>query len=348
MASSNEVDAMRHALALAASVERRTSPNPRVGAVIIDASGAFVGEGVHMGAGHPHAEVAALQAAGEAARGGTAVVTLEPCQHTGRTGPCTEALLRSGIARVVFAQSDPNPQAQGGARVLAAAGISVEGDLFAAEARQLNLVWSLAMERGRPYVTWKVASTVDGRVAALDGTSRWITGLQARQEVHRLRAVVDAVVVGTGTVLYDDPELTARSADGETLDQQPTRVVVGLRDLPDAARVKNPVAETIQLRTRSPQLVIEQLFAREIHHVLLEGGPTLAAAFLEEGLVDQAIGYVAPALLGDGLSMVGPIQISTLAESVRFAFDDVRLVGTDLRWTARLSETPSIEMKGVQ
>lgn len=347
MASSNEVDAMRRALALAASVKRRTRPNPRVGSVILDASGAVVGEGVHLGAGHPHAEVESLRAAGDAARGGTAVVTLEPCQHTGRTGPCTEALLRSGVVRVVFAQPDPNPRAQGGAQTLAAAGLSVEGDLLGAEARQLNPLWSLVMERGRPYVTWKVASTVDGRVAAPDGTSRWITGPEARQEVHRMRALVDAVMVGTGTVLYDDPELTARDADDELLDEQPARVVVGLRDLPPAARVRDSVAATLQLRTRSPGEVVEQLFAREFHHVLLEGGPTLAAAFLEEGLVDHAIGYVAPALLGDGLSMVGSIGVATLSESVRFTFDDVRLVGPDLRWTARLSDTPRIDMEGV-
>ncbi|MFL6182852.1 MAG: bifunctional diaminohydroxyphosphoribosylaminopyrimidine deaminase/5-amino-6-(5-phosphoribosylamino)uracil reductase RibD, partial [Actinomycetes bacterium] len=290
MANSNEVDAMRRALALAGSVNRRTSPNPRVGSVIIDANGGWVGEGVHLGAGHPHAEVEALRAAGEAARGGTAVVTLEPCQHIGRTGPCTEALVRSGIVRVVFAQADPNPRAQGGAQVLAAAGLSVEGDLLGDQARQLNPVWSLAMERRRPYVTWKVASTVDGRVAALDGTSRWITGPQARQEVHRLRGLVDAVMVGTGTVLYDDPELTARAADGQVFDEQPVRVVVGLRDVPAAARVNNSAAQTIQLRTRSPHHVIEQLFDREIHHVLLEGGPTVAAAFLQAGLVDRAIG----------------------------------------------------------
>jgi diaminohydroxyphosphoribosylaminopyrimidine deaminase/5-amino-6-(5-phosphoribosylamino)uracil reductase len=315
--------------------------------VILAANGAVVGAGFHRGAGRPHAEVEALAAAGPAARGGTAVVTLEPCQHTGRTGPCTDALLHAGVVRVVFAQADPNAIAAGGAQALAAAGLSVEGGVLGAEARALNPVWTLAMERRRPYVTWKVASSVDGRVAAADGSSRWITGPQAREEVHRLRSSVDAVVVGTGTALEDDPQLTARMPDGVLLDDQPLRVVMGLRDLPPNSRVHDSAAETLHLRTHSPREVLEQLFEREVHHVLLEGGPTIAAAFIADALVDRAVGYVAPVLLGDGQAMVGSIGLSSLPDAIRFSFDEVRMVGRDLRWSARLSETPMFDVEGV-
>jgi diaminohydroxyphosphoribosylaminopyrimidine deaminase/5-amino-6-(5-phosphoribosylamino)uracil reductase len=347
MADGSEVDAMRRALALTSATQQRTHPNPRVGAVVLAADGAVVGEGVHLGAGRPHAEVEALSAAGSAAMGGTVVVTLEPCHHTGRTGPCTDALLRAGVVRVVYAQADPNPLARGGGQALAAAGVSVEGDVLETEARALNAVWSLAMERRRPYVTWKVASTVDGRVSAADGSSRWITGPSAREEVHRLRSVVDAVVVGTGTTLKDDPQLTARGSNDELLEHQPLRAVVGMRDIPSDSRVLDSAAQTVHLRTRSPQSALDQLFDHDVHHLLLEGGPTLSAAFVAHGLVDQAIGYVAPALLGEGLSLIGSINVDTLSQARRFLFKDARMVGTDLRWTAQLSETPSIEMEGV-
>lgn len=346
MASTAEVDAMRRALALATSVGHRTHPNPRVGAVILDVEGRHVAEGFHSGAGHPHAEVEALRVAGGAARGGTAVVTLEPCNHHGRTGPCTEALREAGVVRVVFAQSDPNPAAGGGARALEAAGLDVEGGILQAEARGLNPLWSLAMERRRPYVTWKVASTADGRVAAPDGTSRWITGPAARAEVHELRAGVDAVMVGTGTVVADDPQLTARAEGGTLLEHQPLRVVVGKRPLDGSSRVADSSAETVHLRTHSPGEVVETLFDRDVHHVLLEGGPTLAAAFVRAGFVDAAVGYVAPALLGDGLSMLSPIGATTLSDAVRFTFSDVRLVGDDICWTASLSAAPRMDLEG--
>ena len=205
-----------------------------------------------MGAGQPHAEVEALQAAGESARGGTAVVTLEPCRHTGRTGPCTEALLDAGIAKVVFAQSDPNPVAAGGAQALARP-VSGRGRRSWRRGARAESLWSLAMERRRPYLTWKVATTVDGRVAAADRTSRWITGDTSRDEVHLLRSQVDAVMVGTGTVLHDDPHLTVRDRGGNPAGRQPLRVVVGERDLPVGARVADDAAATLHLRTHSLQ-----------------------------------------------------------------------------------------------
>lgn len=333
MASDIEIAAMRRALALAATVGR-THPNPRVGAVVLDASGDVVGHGFHRGPGSAHAEVVALQQAGTAAQGSTAVVTLEPCNHTGRTRPCAQALLDAGVRRVVYGQRDPNPVASGGAAMLAASGLSVEGLVLADEAEQLNVIWTRAMQLQRPFVTWKVASTVDGRVAAPDGSSRWVSGPAARAEVHELRAKVDAVVVGTGTVWADDPELTARDHDGVPHVRQPLRVVIGKRDLPGHSRVLDESFETVHLRTHDLDTALKALFERDVHHVLLEGGPTLAAAVLAAGLVDQAIGYIAPALFGGGTSMVASLPVHSIDDAVRFEFDDVRLVGGDLRWSA--------------
>ncbi|HEX5018851.1 MAG TPA: bifunctional diaminohydroxyphosphoribosylaminopyrimidine deaminase/5-amino-6-(5-phosphoribosylamino)uracil reductase RibD [Actinomycetes bacterium] len=340
MASTIEIDAMQRALSLATRAEAPTHPNPRVGAVVLDAAGSIVGEGFHRGAGTPHAEIEALRDAGPSASGATVVVSLEPCNHSGRTEPCTASLLQAGVSRVVFAQTDPNPVAAGGAEVLRGAGLSVEGGVLSERARELNPIWTLAMQRQRPFVTWKVAATVDGRVAASDGSSRWITGSSARAEVHALRAQVDAVVVGTGTVLEDDPQLTARDAEGQPIERQPLRVVVGHRSIPASAKVNDDSAETLHLPSHEPTEVLEELFARDVHHTLLEGGPTLAAAFVSAGAVDRVVGYTAPALLGDGASLLGPIGVASISDAVRFAFDDVSLVDGDLRWSGRLSDVP--------
>jgi diaminohydroxyphosphoribosylaminopyrimidine deaminase/5-amino-6-(5-phosphoribosylamino)uracil reductase len=329
--------AMRRALALAATPGVVLGPNPRVGCVLLDDDGTVVAEGYHQGAGTPHAEAAALATARDRARGTTAVVTLEPCAHTGRTGPCADALVAAGVARVVFAQTDPNPVAAGGEAVLRAAGIEVVTGLFADRALELNPAWTFAMEHGRPFVTWKSASTLDGRVAAADGTSRWITSAPARADVHELRGTVDAVVVGTGTVLADDPHLAVRR-DGEVApyDLQPLRVVVGERETPAGARVLDAAAPTLLLRTRDTRAALADLHAREVRHVLLEGGPTLAAAFVRAGLVDAVRWYVAPALLGDGPQALAPAGMSTISEALRLSVTDVALVGDDVRIDARV------------
>ncbi|MFE6128952.1 bifunctional diaminohydroxyphosphoribosylaminopyrimidine deaminase/5-amino-6-(5-phosphoribosylamino)uracil reductase RibD, partial [Streptomyces sp. NPDC056437] len=223
MATAADSTAMGRAITLAARGLGSTSPNPVVGCVITDASGRIVGEGYHQRAGGPHAEVHALRDAGEGARGGTAYVTLEPCNHTGRTGPCSQALVDAGIGRVVYAVADPNPQATGGGDTLRAAGIPAEAGLLAEEAAAGNTAWLTAMRRGRPFVRWKYAATLDGRIAAADRTSRWITSPEARADVHRLRAEADAVVVGSGTARADDPHLAVRGIEGAT---QPLRVVL--------------------------------------------------------------------------------------------------------------------------
>jgi len=337
MASPVERAAMRRALVIAAAVPGRVSPNPRVGCVLLDGAGAVLAEGAHRGAGTAHAEVEALRRAGDRAREGTAVVTLEPCAHTGRTGPCTQALLDSGVARVVYAMSDPDPVAAGGAAVLSQRGVDVEGGLLAAEAAALNRHWAFRVANGRPFVTWKLAATLDGRSAAADGTSRWITGSAARRDVHRLRAHADAVVIGTGTVIADDPRLTVRDDTDVALpySAQPLRVVIGTRALPDSARIWDDDAETLQIRTHDVAAALQELSDRDITHAWLEGGPQLAGAFLAAALVDEIVAYVAPALLGAGAAALGPAGVGTLDRRHRLDFTDVTRLGSDVRLTAR-------------
>jgi diaminohydroxyphosphoribosylaminopyrimidine deaminase/5-amino-6-(5-phosphoribosylamino)uracil reductase len=328
--------AMRRALELAATPGVPRGPNPRVGCVLLGPDGSELAEGFHRGAGTPHAEAAALAAAGDSARGAIAVVTLEPCNHTGRTGPCAQALVDAGVTRVVFAQPDPNPLAAGGADTLRAAGIAVEVGLLEHEARGLNRTWTFALEHGRPFVTWKFATTLDGRSAAADGTSRWISNQSARRDTHRLRGDCDAILVGTGTVLRDDPELTVRDAVDQPLprNRQPLRVVMGESTLPPEARVLNDLADTVLLRTHDPKVVLADLHARGCEHVFLEGGPTVAAAFASARLVDEVVAYIAPKLLGAGVASVADLGIGTLAEALELKVTDVTVLDDNVRITA--------------
>ncbi|MFF1380836.1 bifunctional diaminohydroxyphosphoribosylaminopyrimidine deaminase/5-amino-6-(5-phosphoribosylamino)uracil reductase RibD [Streptomyces sp. NPDC058308] len=347
---------MQRAITLAAHGLGSTSPNPVVGCVVLDAAGERVGEGWHQRAGGPHAEVNALRAAGERARGGTALVTLEPCNHTGRTGPCAQALIDAGIARVVYAVGDPNPTATGGAQTLRAAGISVEQGLLEPAAAEGNAAWLTSVRLGRPHVTWKYAATLDGRTAAADGTSRWITSAEARADVHRLRAECDAVVVGSGTQRADDPHLAVRGVENAV---QPLRVVVdtfgtavapGARVLDDAAPTLIAVAEDVTPAYEKAETVrlpraeggldipalLAALHARGVRSVLLEGGPTLAGAFVAAGTVDRVVGYLAPVLLGAGPAALTGGGITTITEALRLDVRDTVRLGPDLRITANL------------
>jgi diaminohydroxyphosphoribosylaminopyrimidine deaminase/5-amino-6-(5-phosphoribosylamino)uracil reductase len=360
VATPGEADAMRRAIELAARGLGSTSPNPVVGAVILDARGEVVGEGWHQQAGGPHAEVHALRAAGDAARGGTAVVTLEPCNHTGRTGPCAQALITAGVSRVVYAVADPTPTATGGGATLAAAGVEVESGLLEAEAARGNEVWLTASREQRPFVLWKYASTLDGRIAAADGTSRWISSADSRADVHRLRAESDAVVVGSGTLRADDPHLAVRGVAGPFA--QPLRVVVdtnakitpGARVLDGTAPTLVAVAEDADTghlpgvdvarlpRTGSGVAVsalLTELYGRGVRSVLLEGGPTLAGAFVAAGAVDKVVGYLAPALLGAGPAALGDAGITTIANALRLDVAEIERIGPDLRITAYPSRT---------
>jgi diaminohydroxyphosphoribosylaminopyrimidine deaminase/5-amino-6-(5-phosphoribosylamino)uracil reductase len=288
------------------------------------------------------------------------VVTLEPCNHTGRTGPCTQALVAAGVARVVVAVADPNPTAAGGAATLRAAGVEVEMGVRVDEAARGNRAWLVSTRRAaagdpRPYVIWKLAATLDGRVAAQDGTSQWITSAPARSDVHALRATCDAIMAGVGTVLADDPQLTVRDpATGAPATRQPLRVVVdsGGRTPADAhvrdGSARTWVATAAELGTDSAGRVdlvalCAELFARGHRRVLLEGGPHLAGAFLAAGLVDEVVAYVAPKLLGAGPAAVLGTGVTSIDEAIDLELTDVTRIGPDLRITAVPTSTPKGE-----
>lgn len=335
--------AMQRAVASAQSRGVPLGPNPRVGCVLLGPDGREIAGGHHRGAGTPHAEVVALHRAGRAAHGATAVVTLEPCSHTGRTGPCSEALLAAGVARVVFGRYDPDPVASGGAQALRSAGVDVVAAPAHPVVADLNRYWEFGIRHDRPYVTWKLAVSLDGRVAARDGSSRWITGPEAREDVHRLRRRSDAVLVGTGTALTDDPALTVRAADGPVppRSEQPMRAVMGLRELPPDAVLRDGAAETCWLHTRDPRVALRTLFDAGRRHVLLEGGPTLSAAFARAGLVDEVVAYVAPALLGSGRLAVDDIGVASIDQALRLEVVDVTVLGTGPGRDVRLVLRPS-------
>ncbi|EFQ83906.1 riboflavin biosynthesis protein RibD [Aeromicrobium marinum DSM 15272] len=330
MASEHEIRAMRRALDLARD-RGSCLPNPTVGCVLLDVHGEEISAGTTVPGG-AHAEVEALTAAGERARGATAVVTLEPCAHHGNTGPCVEALVGAGVARVVVAETDPNPVAAGGVEALRRAGLEVETGILGDEVEPLNRAWRFAVTRGRPFVTWKYAATLDGLSAAPDGSSQWITGPEARRDVQVFRAQCDAIVAGTGAVLADDPRLTVRGTDDLPVarERQPLRVVVGETTIPSYYRVFDRVAPTLQVPSRDPAAVLSTLVERDIRHVWLEGGPRLAGAFWNAGLIDRVIGYIAPSMLGSGRAALEG-EATTLADLRPIDITDLTRIGPDIR-----------------
>lgn len=319
---------MRRALALA---ERgpAVGDNPQVGCVLLDAEGAVVAEGWHRGAGTAHAEVDALAKLADA-RGLTAVVTLEPCNHTGRTGPCARALIDAGVARVVYALDDPSERARGGAERLRAAGVAVERGVLAEAAEELLRPWLTSARLGRPFVTVKWASTLDGRAAAADGTSQWITGAAARQRVHEQRARHDGIAVGTGTVLADDPSLTARGDAGELLPHQPVPVVFGATPVPADAALRRHPAGLIEVDHRDLAAALPELLSRGVRRLYVEGGPTLASAFIRAGLADEVVVYLAPMLLGGPRTALDDLGVTTISEAHRLSIHAIERLGDDL------------------
>lgn len=320
---------MRLAVKQAEFVKGGTYPNPPVGAVILDRDGEVAGVGATEPTGGPHAEVMALRRAGVRAEGGTAVVTLEPCNHHGRTPPCVDALVAAGISTVVYAVNDPNALAAGGASRLAESGVNVIAGVLTDDVAGGPLrEWLHKQRTGLPYVTWKFAASIDGRSAAADGSSQWITSDAARADVHRRRAACDAIVVGTGTVFIDDPKLTARHPDGTLAERQPLRVVVGEREISSDANVLNDDTRTMVIRTRDPYEVIKALSDRT--DVLIEGGPTLAGAFLRAGVIDRILAYVAPILLGGPITAIDDVGVLSIAHAQRWRFDGIEPIGPDV------------------
>jgi diaminohydroxyphosphoribosylaminopyrimidine deaminase/5-amino-6-(5-phosphoribosylamino)uracil reductase len=356
---------MRRALELAERGWGRVSPNPLVGAVVIDADGRVVGEGWHEGPGTAHAEVMALSEAGDRSRGATVVCTLEPCNHFGRTPPCTRALITSGVAQVIVAATDPDLGSDApGLAELRDAGIEVGQGLLVAEAHRLNEAFERHVGTGRPFVVLKTAASLDGRTAAADGTSKWISSEASRADTQRLRAWADAIVVGSSTVLADDPRLTVRDpawADA----RPPLRVVVDARGrVPAAGRLFDAAAPTLVATTDaapeervsgwqragaevlllepggdggvSLELLVGALGKRDVQAALVEGGGTLAAGFLGEGLVDRVVAYLAPTLLGGPFGIVGGRGFAPVGEGVRLGFERVERIGPDLKVEARV------------
>ena len=321
---------MHAALQLAANGPA-TGVNPRVGCVLLDADGRILAEGWHRGVGTPHAEVDALSKLPEGgARGATAVVTLEPCNHWGHTGPCSEALIEAGVARVVYGTDDPGHHSSGGALRLREAGVEVTGGVLRDEIEAFLSDWLVAARLGRPYVVVKWASSLDGRAAAADGTSKWITGAAARQRVHEQREASDAIVVGTGTVLADDPSLTARGDAGELMGTQPTPVVIGTRAIPKDAAVFHHPNPVVFEGTHDLHEAVADLHQRGFRRIYVEGGPTLASAFVAAGLVDEYAIYLAPSLLGGPRLALGDIGVETIGEQRRLRILDVERLGGDL------------------
>ncbi|WP_440708783.1 bifunctional diaminohydroxyphosphoribosylaminopyrimidine deaminase/5-amino-6-(5-phosphoribosylamino)uracil reductase RibD [Herbiconiux sp. YIM B11900] len=317
----------------------RAGVNPQVGCVLLSPAGDLLAEGWHRGAGTPHAETTALAALADPslARGATAVVTLEPCNHHGRTGPCSVALIDAGVARVVYAVADPGAASHGGGERMRAAGIEVEEGLRADEIEEAIRPWLTATRLGRPFVTVKWASSLDGRAAAADGSSQWITGPLARADVHRRRAHSDAIVVGTGTVLADDPALTAREDGAGLFEHQPAPVVIGRRPVPEGARVRrHPHPDALrQFTSRDLDAVLRELYRDEIRSVFVEGGPTLASAFLAAGLADEIVVYLAPTLLGGPRTALTDLGVATIGDQRRLTVGEVTRLGDDLVIVAR-------------
>jgi diaminohydroxyphosphoribosylaminopyrimidine deaminase/5-amino-6-(5-phosphoribosylamino)uracil reductase len=335
--SQAEMAAMDRALEEALKGPR--GANPLVGAVILTADGRQVATGFHRGAGTPHAEADAIAHA--AARrldlsGATMVVTLEPCNHCGRTGPCAQAIIDAGMAKVVYAVDDPHDPAAGGAATLRAAGVQVRSGLNAAGAFELNRRWFEAVLAKRPFVTLHIAQTLDSRIAAQDGTSQWISSPESLADNHSTRGRIDAILVGTQTVLIDNPRLTARNSAGEVQGRQPLRAVMGLRSIPEDAAIHGVDGRVLHLATRDPRQALDTLFAAGVRHLMVEGGSRILSAFLSAGLVDELIVYLAPTLLGSGTAALGDLGITTLSDAQQWEWDEagggaVQTLGRDLR-----------------
>jgi len=328
--------AMQRAIALAEKGLGKTAPNPIVGAVIIDATGAIVAEGFHdRNQSSDHAEVVAIKAAGAKAKGSTIVVTLEPCNHTGITGPCVQAIIDAGITTVVYAVADPNKKAAGGTAALRTAGITVVEGVMQDEAAFSNRAWLMKIRKNRPFFTWKVAATLDGKVAAADGTSKWITNEASRADVQVLRRQADAILVGTNTVIADNPHLVPRG-DFEGFTNNPIRVVCGEQELPKDAHIFDDAAQTVVVKSKDLDVLVEKLNELGVNHVFVEAGPTLGSAMLDGCLLDELIMYQAPSLLGTGKHFFAFDYPTTITDQMRMDHLGTQVFDGDVKSVYRI------------
>ena len=328
--------AMQRAISLGEKGLGKTAPNPIVGAVIIDGTGTIIAEAFHdrMNSAD-HAEVVAIKAAGSKAKGSTIVVTLEPCNHTGSTGPCVQAIIDAGITTVVFAVNDPNEKAAGGAAALRAAGIDVVEGVLRDEAAFSNRAWLMKIRKNRPFFTWKVAATLDGKVAAADGTSKWITNEASRADVQKLRRQADAILVGTNTVIADNPHLIPRG-DFPGYAHNPIRVICGEQELPKDAQVFDDAAQTVVVNSKDLDVLVERLNELSVNHVFVEAGPTLGSAMLDGCLLDELIMYQAPSLLGTGKHFFAFDYPTTITDQMRMDHLGTQVFDGDVKSVYRI------------
>ena len=323
--------AMARAIELARLGLGKTFPNPIVGAVITSATGEFVSEGFHQGS--DHAEVVALKAAKEIPVGSILYVTLEPCNHHGKTPPCTEAMIAAGISKVVYAVSDPNPVAAGGADKLRQAEVDIVSGFQEIEAAFDNRAWLTKIAKGRPRITWKIASTMDGKVTASDGSSKWITGEIARADVALMRSQADAIVTSTKTVNTDNPLLTSKG-----IGKNPVRIVMGESDIAADSQILNAESETLIVKSRKAQDLLAIAETRGFNQLLIESGPTFGTALLRENLIDEIVLFQAPTFLGTGTPTISDLGITNISGRLDFEIADVEVIGADLKITLVKSE----------
>lgn len=327
-------DAYAHLASLSAANLGKTAPNPNVSAAIYGANGALIADGAHNKALSPdHAEVVAIKSAGSAARGATIVVSLEPCNHTGTTGPCVDAIIEAGISHVIYAVKDPNPIAAGGAERLAAAGIKVEfveSELM----RNAQRAWLHRIATGRPYFIWKIATTLDGRIAASDGTSQWISSEESRGDVQMMRAQSDAILIGTGTALADNPTLRPRIEGASA----PLRIVMGGRDIPADFNLNDGASQTIFLKSHSVEELYKALDYLPVNQVLVEAGPQLGSALFAAGVIDEVVIYQAPIVLGSGRSWLESIGVETIADAKSLTLISHEVIGPDMKFRYRVEK----------
>ena len=321
---------MQYAIDLAKKGQSLTYPNPIVGAVIADAEGKIIGEGFHQGA--EHAEVIAIKNAKSIPADATLFVTLEPCNHFGKTPPCADAIISAGIKNIVFATTDPNPIAAGGANKLKDAGIKVTGGLLANEASFANRAWLTKVEMGRARFIWKIASTIDGKVAAADGSSKWITSESARADVAKLRASSDAILTSSKTVISDNPTL-----DSKGLGKNPCRIVMGKSEIQNSANIFNDLAPTKVINSRGISELLDFVTSEGFNQVLVESGPTFGSALLSAGVIDEVVVYLAPSILGSGLSSISDLGIKSIDQKIDLQLISHEVIDQDFKLTYQVA-----------